>query len=659
MRFPNFFAPAAKLTSHLKYPQKFALISLLFAAPLSLSMTLLWGELQSRNDFAKKEQIGVEYLRSLKPLWWSLPRLYLQVITQENAPLSAPQTETLQSAVSQELAQLQQIDRRLGATLKTADQLPQIQATWQNILSRQRDWSLETKVAEYQRLAEQLDQLRVVVGDQSNLILDPDLDTYYLMDAVLLTIPAMQQRISEIRLRSQQMMQQKGVPASDRAYLLAVNGVLKDQNQSLRQSMLTAFANEPTGQLRSRLQPTLKEFTDATQNLVREIEQLAYDNKLLEPSKYYALSQQAGAAGIPIWEQSADSLQQLLGKRIHGLMQRQMAIALFVIVVLLLVVYVFIGFYISVMKTVNALSAASQQMIDGVQTEPVVLASRDELTQVVDSFNQLAKALVVSHEQVVDLNQQLQHENARMGTELEVTRRLQEMMLPRREELQTIADLEIAGFMKPATEVGGDYYDVLHHEGRVKIGIGDVTGHGLESGMLMVMVQTAVRTLLESHETNPIRFLDILNRVIYGNIQRMRSDKNLTLALVDYQDGVLSLSGQHEELILVRSSGKIERIDTMDLGFPIGLEENISDFIASTRIPLAQGDGVVLYTDGITEAENDTGDQYGIDRLCTLVADNWQRSVEDVRQIVVDDLQQFVGNHTVYDDITLVVCKKK
>jgi serine phosphatase RsbU (regulator of sigma subunit) len=657
MRFPRFFAPAAKLTSHLKYPQKFALISLLFAAPLGLSMTLLWGELQSRNNFTEKEQIGVEYLRSLKPLWWSLPRLYLQVLTQED--VSLPQTETLQSAVSQELAQLQRVDRQFGATLKTTGKLPQIQATWQNILSRQREWSPETKVAEYQHLADELDQLRVVVGDQSNLILDPDLDTYYLMDTVLLTIPAMQQRIADIRLRSQQMMKHRGVPASDRAYLLALNGVLKDQNQALRQSMKTAFANESTGQLRSQLMPALQEFTTATQNLVREIEQLAYDNKLLEPSKYYALSQQAGADGIPLWEQSADSLDQLLGKRMDELTLRQTTITLFAIVVLLLVVYVFIGFYLSVMQTVNALSAASQQMIDGVQTEPVVLASRDELAQVVDSFNQLAKALVVSHEQVVDLNQQLQHENARMGTELEVTRRLQEMMLPRREELQTIADLEIAGFMKPATEVGGDYYDVLHHEGRVKIGIGDVTGHGLESGMLMVMVQTAVRTLLESHETNPIRFLDILNRVIYGNIQRMRSDKNLTLALVDYQDGVLSLSGQHEELILVRSSGKIERIDTMDLGFPIGLEENITDFIASTRIPLAQGDGVVLYTDGITEAENDTGDQYGIDRLCDLVADNWQRSAEEVRQVVVDDLQQFVGNHTVYDDITLVVCKKK
>ncbi|HBB31884.1 MAG TPA: serine/threonine protein phosphatase, partial [Cyanobacteria bacterium UBA9273] len=75
---------------------------------------------------------------------------------------------------------------------------------------------------------------------------------------------------------------------------------------------------------------------------------------------------------------------------------------------------------------------------------------------------------------------------------------------------------EIAGFMEPASEVGGDYYDVLYHNGTVKIGIGDVTGHGLESGVLMLMVQTAVRTLLEVNETDSKKFLDVLNRTIYN-----------------------------------------------------------------------------------------------------------------------------------------------
>lgn len=255
--------------------------------------------------------------------------------------------------------------------------------------------------------------------------------------------------------------------------------------------------------------------------------------------------------------------------------------------------------------------------------------------------------------------QRLEAENLRLSTELDIARRLQQMLLPTKEELSRISELEIAGFMKPAKEVGGDYYDVLQHAGKVKIGIGDITGHGLESGVLMLMVQTAVRTLLTHQETDSVKFLNTINRTIYDNLQRMRCDKNLTLALVDYYKGVLTLSGQHEQMIVVRSSGRLEQIDTIDLGFPIGLTEDIADFVAEAKVQLNPGDVVVLYTDGITEAEDIHGVQYGLERLCDVVTKYWQSSANDIRQAVIDELQQHIGEQKVYDDITLLVLKQK
>ncbi|RKZ75657.1 MAG: hypothetical protein DRR19_29175, partial [Candidatus Parabeggiatoa sp. nov. 1] len=210
----------------------------------------------------------------------------------------------------------------------------------------------------------------------------------------------------------------------------------------------------------------------------------------------------------------------------------------------------------------------------------------------------------------------------------------------------------------PADKVGGDYYDVLQHNGRIKIGIGDVTGHGLESGVLAIMVQTAVRTLLDHDETDPVKILNTINRTIYDNVQRMNSEKNLTLALLDYQDGQLSLSGQHEYLIVVRQ-GEVEVIDTVDLGFPIGLEEDIADFVAEVKVPLNLGDVVVLYTDGITEAENLQSVLYGLERLCEVVKQNWQRSADEIRQAIITDVRQHIGTQQVYDDITLLVLKQK
>jgi predicted ATPase/serine phosphatase RsbU (regulator of sigma subunit)/tRNA A-37 threonylcarbamoyl transferase component Bud32 len=275
--------------------------------------------------------------------------------------------------------------------------------------------------------------------------------------------------------------------------------------------------------------------------------------------------------------------------------------------------------------------------------------------KVMERTAQLAEA----NQEIITLNELLKKDNLRMGAELDIVKQLQQMVLPKPSELEAIEGLEIAGFMEPADEVGGDYYDVLKMNERVKIGIGDVTGHGLESGVLMIMAQTAVRTLEKMKETDPVKFLDVVNQTLYDNLQRMNSGKNMSLAILDYAKGILTLSGQHEEIIVVRAEGKLECIDTMELGFPIGLEAQIGDFIAQEEVRLNSGDVVVLYTDGITEAENINKEFYGLERLCEIVVKNRHKSAEEIKQTVIDDVRQHIGSQKVFDDITLVVLKQK
>jgi len=267
--------------------------------------------------------------------------------------------------------------------------------------------------------------------------------------------------------------------------------------------------------------------------------------------------------------------------------------------------------------------------------------------------------LETANSQILQLNERLQADNVRLKSELDITKRLQRMILPKSSELESVEGLDIAGYMEPADEVGGDYYDVLNLDGNVKIGIGDVTGHGLESGMLMLMVQTAVRTLQEVEETNPVRFMDILNRTIYKNIQRMDSAKNLTLSLIDYSDGELNLTGQHEEVILARSNGEVELLDTTDLGFPIGLDDEIADFVGEQKIKLDAGDVAVLFTDGITEAEDIHGKLYGIEKLCEVIKQNRHLTAAEIKDAVIENVRSHIGLQEVFDDITLLVLKQK
>jgi serine phosphatase RsbU (regulator of sigma subunit) len=139
----------------------------------------------------------------------------------------------------------------------------------------------------------------------------------------------------------------------------------------------------------------------------------------------------------------------------------------------------------------------------------------------------------------------------------------------------------------------------------------------------------------------------------------MEMDKWLTLSLLDYHDGELTLIGQHEEILWVRHDKKVERIDTFDLGFMIGLEEDIHRFVNSKKIHLESGEGIVLYTDGLTEARNTEKQQYGVDRLCSLVHKYWDESPEQIKNLIVADLEQHIGNCQLSDDVTLLIIRKK
>ena len=263
-----------------------------------------------------------------------------------------------------------------------------------------------------------------------------------------------------------------------------------------------------------------------------------------------------------------------------------------------------------------------------------------------------------ARQKVAEENLLLQNENTRMSTELGISRQLQQMVLPTPGELSEISKLDIACWMEPADEVGGDYYDVLQYHDKVIIGIGDVTGHGLASGALMLMVQTAIRTLSIADLNDPIEFFRILNQTIYDNLKRMSIDKNLTLLVMDYQDGCIRISGQHEECLVVRKTGHTERIDTLDLGFMIGITLDIEPFVGTYDIELQPGDGVVLYTDGITEAFGSGGKQYGLERLCAVIERHWMKPAADIQTAVMQDFEQHTGDTKIADDCTLMIIKQ-
>lgn len=291
----------------------------------------------------------------------------------------------------------------------------------------------------------------------------------------------------------------------------------------------------------------------------------------------------------------------------------------------------------------------------------------DEIGDLAAALN----ALLTAFQHSLDERDKAQAENIRLSAEIDISRRLQRMVLPTQDELDAVPGLDVAAYMEPAAEVGGDYYDVLRgSDGKVRIGIGDVTGHGLESGVVMLMTQSAVRSLATRQATPGDGMLNALNRMMFDNLKRMGSDRNVTLALLEYQPsppcrpadgpaGRLRVTGQHEAVLVIRAEGAVEVIDTLELGMPLGLVDDISNFIGVAETELRVGDVVILYTDGITEAADPQHRLFGLDRLCETAQAARDGSADEIKQAILDAVGRHIGAQPIWDDLTLVVLKQR
>jgi serine phosphatase RsbU (regulator of sigma subunit) len=252
--------------------------------------------------------------------------------------------------------------------------------------------------------------------------------------------------------------------------------------------------------------------------------------------------------------------------------------------------------------------------------------------------------------------QRAKAERERLVQELEIATRIQTSILPR--DLR-VEGLEIAAAMRPATEVGGDYYDVLPVEGGAWLGIGDVAGHGLRPGVIMVMLQSVVATAVaQSPAIRPREVVQITNRVLYQNVrERLQQDEHATLSVLRYEkSGHLSYAGAHEELVVYRAeTGRTETFETP--GTWVAATLDIEDATVDSELVLAPGDILLLYTDGVIEATNRDGQAYGLERLRRTLETHAAESVHTIRDRILHDVSIWLDRQL--DDIALLVARQQ
>ncbi len=245
--------------------------------------------------------------------------------------------------------------------------------------------------------------------------------------------------------------------------------------------------------------------------------------------------------------------------------------------------------------------------------------------------------------------------------EMEIAKNIQTSLLPCLEKFKT-GHFEISANMTPAKDVGGDYFDMIQSpDNRLWFGIGDVTGHGLVSGLIMMMAQVSINTLIRSIPgLSPEDVLIHANRVIQSNIREgLKVDHHMTISfIVEEYDGFYKYAGAHEMLLIYRSETKIiERIPTK--GMWLGIIPDISKPTKkyAGRFSLKKDDILLLYTDGVIEAFNEKREQYDLDRLEKFLMAHADQSNESIKQKLLYELNEFIYEQA--DDITFLILKKR
>ncbi len=235
--------------------------------------------------------------------------------------------------------------------------------------------------------------------------------------------------------------------------------------------------------------------------------------------------------------------------------------------------------------------------------------------------------------------------------EIEVAKEIQRILLP--DTCPEIEGWDIEAVNLPARDVSGDYYDFIPlRDGKLGIVIADVSGKGIPASLVMTMCRAALRSHAERLDS-PAAVLCALNRQLYPDI---REDMfvTLTYAVLDPASRQVSMARAGHEAPLFYRGGKIELIRSPGMAIGIDSGEVFDTVIAETSFQFELGDAFVLYTDGVTEALNPEGKEFGRECLMETVQRSARHGGESILREILEQLDSFRSTADKYDDITLI-----
>src|SRR6266516_1702700 len=249
------------------------------------------------------------------------------------------------------------------------------------------------------------------------------------------------------------------------------------------------------------------------------------------------------------------------------------------------------------------------------------------------------------------------NEKKRLDHDLEIARDIQRILLPA--EAPSIHGFEISGLNVPARQVSGDYFDYIKvDDQRLGVAIADVSGKGVPASLIMAICRSVLRSQA-AQNPSPADVLKKVNRQLYPDIKEDMFISMAYLVLDHARDGVtLARAGHDAPLLYQQKSQTVAPLKTPGMVVGIDSGDVFDRLTTDVAVPLERNDCILLYTDGITEALDNEGNEFGLERTIGSVQSSAKEGAQAVVTRLIDDLRNFVGSTPQNDDITMIAIRK-
>ncbi|HHH46555.1 MAG TPA: methyl-accepting chemotaxis protein [Thiotrichales bacterium] len=388
------FLPGIRLMDSLGFRAKFLLVTLVFALPIGYMLFLLLGNMAHTIDQAQREQVGLEYLAHTRAL--------LELIPQHRGMLNAylngsedfaPRLEELRKRIATAFDELEAYDQAHGKALSTEGMVARFRRQWQALLADLDQRKPEELFEAHSRLIADGLRFMVHIGEQSGLLLDPDLDGNSLASLSIVEVPQITEQLGQARGIAAGIAAQGRFTPDSWARLHTLTTLVENQESLARLKYETAVTANPA--LDARLGGAARGAREATDGFLKALNQmLGQDKPDVSASTIFQLGTEAIGRNFRLLDSAREALEELLEARIaRAETERRTALG-FVIGILLFVAYLFVAFSISFFGIMKQMVETSRAMAQGDLTRRLQVQTRDELRDIAVEFNRMADHFV-------------------------------------------------------------------------------------------------------------------------------------------------------------------------------------------------------------------------------------------------------------------------